>query len=1002
MRKSKRGSLRTCLGIGIVGLIGLLVLGGVGVYFYFYGNLGQVAEQPRGSPNVVIQEPQNGLLIVAGDTFPFFANAYDPIGVVRLDLWINDTVVLSQASPGTDNLDSLSLTYPLTAVAPGTFTLVARAYNSQGEMGESLVHYVNVIAQTASSQHYAQYTVQEGDTLDSIALKSGVSVDAILQANPNLRNGNIKAGLVILIPLGANQPAQAAIPAPGGGAQPASSAGNPPGGQPGAGQQSGSGQPGNPPNNPLPGILPVFLPLGALGNFPSGIVPIHPSLFPLINSNNPPPNNSLSPPSGTQANLDDCQVTLSWTDDAKDETGYNIYRFDPGSPISTRVAYLKADATQYQESLPKSGRYGYEIEAIKTSGGIATRAASPPIWVEVPDSANCGGDSSPKRVFFQPISFQPNDSGLAYGFINVTINGFSAIRVPRGSQTRIPVGNWSDPANSWAIPLPELADMKAGDTLEVEIQGNATTDNKSPLIVLLGNAIASHTYESLILPNAKNQIWEAKADGMTVTYKIWLEDWQWGGQPNPNLSVPFPASLAEGQSTHTVSWDYTSLYPTDGFIVYSKYLCANLENPIGIQHVTPFQDSLVIQIAEEPLGCTCSYQVSAFSSLGESDRSPVTTEDCITMLPEETVQVIFESLKIDNLPDNPGVNITLSANGVSKTSNTFLAQAGVEQNLENIFFRGVRNRNRIAATFGAGQSRAIQVAFAISGICQGQYVFGGQRTNWTDAQGGGHYTVTSADGNCELKLTFDSRPPDNQTGGTSLALLPDGDACSDAGQCESGACEKGYCTPRDGTGLGGAFCNTNSQCASEVCNCTGFVQIPNSQALGVQQAAFACGPTSESGFCAFGKANGASCNNNSECASTNCNSGICAPVNGLGQPGEYCFSDSQCANNFCICPAGYDGDYCKDFQNLTESQWGSCADFPGYANGQLCSENDDCASRQCADGVCTPRDHTGLEGDYCHHNNHCFSGKCDCPNGADLLGMCIGYEALNFTAECLP
>lgn len=55
--------------------------------------------------------------------------------------------------------------------------------------------------QPASQQPTAfQYTIQQGDTLNSIALRFGVTVDRILAANPGLVPSRLQVGQVILIP----------------------------------------------------------------------------------------------------------------------------------------------------------------------------------------------------------------------------------------------------------------------------------------------------------------------------------------------------------------------------------------------------------------------------------------------------------------------------------------------------------------------------------------------------------------------------------------------------------------------------------------------------------------------------------------------------------------------------------------------------------------------------------------------------------------------------------
>lgn len=68
--------------------------------------------------------------------------------------------------------------------------------------------------------------------------------------------------------------------------------------------------------------------------------------------------------------------------------------------------------------------------------------------------------------------------------------------------------------------------------------------------------------------------------------------------------------------------------------------------------------------------------------------------------------------------------------------------------------------------------------------------------------------------------------------------------------------------------------------------------------------------------------------------------------------------------------------------------------------GESCNSNRQCASGlQCADGrKCAPIDGTGFGhpssvglSDYCHHDNHCASGSCNCEKG--WFGFCRNWEA---------
>ncbi|MCJ7435805.1 MAG: LysM peptidoglycan-binding domain-containing protein, partial [Anaerolineales bacterium] len=464
---------------------------------------------PNYGPSVTIQEPSPGMRVAIGESFDFFANAVDEAGVTRLDLWIDGVSILSQPAPDANGLANLSLLYPLVATQSGTYSLIARAYNSKGESSDSAVHYVTVVEANASAQSYAQYTVLDGETLESIAQRLGISVDDILRANPHLAGvGQVKPGQVLLIPLGVQQPVQAAVPAPGGG--------NPPGGQPAVAPNIVPVQ--NPAQPPAPPVLPP--------------PPLPPA--------------TLNAPSVVSASSKGCQILLNWTDNASDETSYLILRIDPGKANTKFVAEVKPDTTQYLDNLSKSGKYGYVIEYRKrVSQAIDddVLASSAPVWTEIPSSANCQNGSGPKQVVFEPVSFHSIDPNHTYGFVNMMIGGYSAIRVPRNQQATYKLGDWKSPGLGWTIPMPELSNMKAGDTLKVEVNGNGVADGRPP--ISLGQVVVAHSYDSLIAADSKGKVWEAKNANMSFMYRIWVEDWQWGGgSASVELPVPYDLKLA--------------------------------------------------------------------------------------------------------------------------------------------------------------------------------------------------------------------------------------------------------------------------------------------------------------------------------------------------------------------------------------------------------------------------------------------------------------------------
>ncbi len=134
---------------------------------------------------------------------------------------------------------------------------------------------------------------------------------------------------------------------------------------------------------------------------------------------------------------------------------------------------------------------------------------------------------------------------------------------------------------------------------------------------------------------------------------------------------------------------------------------------------------------------------------------------------------------------------------------------------------------------------------------------------------------------------------------------------------------------------------------------------------------------------------GTQCRNDRQCGTGRCREGICAPEDGEGRsPWElgdssttdYCHHDNHCRSKICLCdnPDHKDGAFCRSNGQVTP---GKCSPHRGIALGGLCSDDNMCSrdvtsATQCVQGKCAPEDDTGLKGMYCHHNNHCLSGRC--------------------------
>lgn len=178
-------------------------------------------------------------------------------------------------------------------------------------------------------------------------------------------------------------------------------------------------------------------------------------------------------------------------------------------------------------------------------------------------------------------------------------------------------------------------------------------------------------------------------------------------------------------------------------------------------------------------------------------------------------------------------------------------------------------------------------------------------------------------------------------------------------------------------------------------------------ALGVLILLGSCGESAKRVLDWKVKDNGFSCRVNDECKSLYCADGKkCAPKDDYGivnVGGNYCHHNNHCASKTCECEQGGFG-FCKEWEKWVDGQYdarsaalsrvGYC--LPQRTLGAACRKGEDCAGFQagqtdCVENYCAPRNGKGAKDAYCHHDDHCGTGVCRCPEGRDGR-FCKGYK----------
>jgi LysM repeat protein len=982
-RGCSRPTLLGLIGIVLLAIILLSSIIAVG-YFYIYPQYLKTTAYseflPNLGPAVAIHEPAPGAEFPSKSTFMVFISARDPKGVTRIDLWIDDQIAITQSNPSPGGTTPFSLTHNMLTDAVGSHVLVAHAYNSEGQLGASPAIVVTVTDEQAATKP-AMYIAEDGDTLEKIAEKTNNSSSDIKNANPGI-SGKVGKGRRITIP----NPPHPPLP------KPPTNAG------------SGIGK--------LPGIKPADIP-GASKILP-GFLPdekvsvLLPNLLPGANVSIKDIVFPVNPPQSLKGTAKDCNVTLTWVDKATNNSEYQVYRRADGSPTPILVDKLPARANKDVDTVPGAGKYAYMVAAVNTKGPANKNGFSNYITVDVPVTDKCRYVPQFKQVHFQPLEFTTTDSSFNRAFLQAEYADQVLIRIPPGQQNSFPPGKL-DSSYKRILPVSQYVYEHPDGSQDLTVYGNGIPADPMKPPQKLGS-----TYELISLnelPRSPTQKpWTMQNHDFILKYKVWLDNWKWTGQgttdqypPPTNLKMALPKP-----EYRELTWEYDPKYKDviDGFILYRTYSCPGedyqVDWPIPL---SKDKRRGVFSLEIEPQGCTCKYQLSAFGPLGESKPSDTPKERCQTQSADQSIEVTFKTLRIaDSIIKGPVAGeIYLFANGLYRKSNNLILEPKL-YSLKNIPLNGRLENNSIIVRLG--KQDGLQLSFAVTSLCTGldRQIYPSDFTksqSWEDIDQS--TSIKSADGSCvvEIHLGDAGSKPGSVVAKDPTVYLPNGDSCTLHSQCRSGICSNKICVP-DGDGKARDFCYTNAHCENDYCEC------PNGRD-GRNCRDWQKFNTSYGGKCKYGKSNGDRCTKESDCASGYCANRLlvqnwrCAPKDKTGRLGDYCFHDEHCGNKTCYCSTGrtWDG-YCKGWDDNCDydADWSFCDEWEGPENGSPCKDNGDCKSNYCANGFCAPRDGSGLKGDYCHHQNHCYSGKCECPllvfgdfckdkDGGITAGVCL-------------
>jgi len=409
--KIKSGCARWVVALGVI-LAALALAAGAAVLGIGYLRNRQTALRAGlMPPTVYLTSPTADTPTTAGGHLAIAATAFGSRPISRVEFWLDGQVIQVEQNAG---LAEAAVPFDATADAlltEGPHMLFVRAVDKKGLVGQAMP--LSFVAAPKGDQVYYSAAAQAGETLADVATRLDADPGVVQQANPDLGSGGLPAGTTVNIPVSAeDEPTEA--PAP-----PAQAAVTTP----------------NVPMLRVVQVAPVF-------DFLAVQAPVAAA--------------------NLEVQLEDCQVTLVWTDNANNETAYEVWFAPLGAGGRKFASLTPASGGQawFRFPAPGPGAYGFWLEAVNAVG----RQPSNPVLVEV------GGEcpttrASELRIEALAMTVSP---GVERAYCYVSFEGAPEIRIPYDQNMFIGVqGGQGDIAAWGAGNASSIMPMPADNSLEL-------------------------------------------------------------------------------------------------------------------------------------------------------------------------------------------------------------------------------------------------------------------------------------------------------------------------------------------------------------------------------------------------------------------------------------------------------------------------------------------------------------------------------------------------------
>lgn len=300
---------RSSWGVALL-ILGLVCLGAT-VVVAGAGILGRTEVKDPDRLRVAIRLPSSGARVSVGDSVAVLMLSTGAGPVVRYELWVDGSAEGAVFPEPGENPPPPTAQIPWRPSEPGIHSLIARAFDGNGNVGRSRPVLVEVAQPQTGDRVGLDITLQPGDTLESVSAAFGLTPDELITANPGW-SGNVEEGEEIRVPVpGADLPAGFA-----------------------GDDDFSRSEPANPADQPAPD----------------------------------PAEGLPSRPGSPTATLGEaCAVALQWSPSTAAD-GYEVYRFGSGEMDFTRVGETRGDEAVFEDVAPLAGEYQYLITAVNNQG----------------------------------------------------------------------------------------------------------------------------------------------------------------------------------------------------------------------------------------------------------------------------------------------------------------------------------------------------------------------------------------------------------------------------------------------------------------------------------------------------------------------------------------------------------------------------------------------------------------------------------------------------------